>query len=156
MQLMVIQDSDNLKLGNLEAKVGMELANGYTVIKVNEKSVIAEHDGHTEKFFHPTSIFYTEATRWGFTCSKVDVQTERLAAIKNKFAHGERKFKLYHENGYVLPLSSLIEQAGYDFAKEMQAKRELTIAELLNQSGVETQNPEFPNAIYELPTEPGL
>ena len=130
MQLMVIQDSDNLKIGNIDAQVGMELSNGYKVVKVNDKSAIAEHDGHSEKFFDPTSIFYTEATRWRFTCSKVDVQTEQLAPIKNKFAHGERKFKLYQENGYILPLCNCIEQAGYDFAKEVQVQKELAITKM--------------------------
>lgn len=128
---MVIQDTNNEGIGEIEAQVGMELADGYKIIKVNNKNVIAERDNHTEKFFHPTSICYTEATAWGFTCFKVNDQTEQLAAIKKKFTHGERKFKLYHENGYVLPLGDRIEQAGYDFAEEMQVQRELAIAELL-------------------------
>ena len=131
MQLMVIPDSDHTKIGSIAATVDMELANGYKVVKVNEKSVIAERHGHTEKFFDPTSIFYTEAIVWGFICSKVNDQTEQLAAMKEKFAHGERKFKLYHENGYVLPLRDPIEQAGYNFAKEVQVQRKLAIAELL-------------------------
>ena len=131
MQLMVIQDSDSSGIGKIMAQVGMELANGYKIIKVNDKSVIAERNNHTEKFFDPTSIYYTEALAWEFTCSKVDAQTEQLAAIKNKFAHGERKFKLYHENGYVLPLGDRIEQSGFDFAKEVQAQRDLAIAKLL-------------------------
>ena len=131
MQLMVIQDSDRTKIGSIAAQVGMELSNGYKIVKVNDKSVIAERDNHTEKFFHPTSIDYTAATAWGFSCSKVNEQTEQLTAIKKKFAHGERKFKLYHENGYVLPLRDPIEQAGYNFAKEVQAQRDLAIAELL-------------------------
>jgi len=41
MQLMVIQDSDNLKIGEIAAFVGIELANGYKVVKVNDKSAIA-------------------------------------------------------------------------------------------------------------------
>ena len=41
MQLMVIQDSDRTKIGSIAAHVGMELANGLKIVKVNEKSVIA-------------------------------------------------------------------------------------------------------------------
>lgn len=37
MQLMVIQDSDRLKIGSISAQVGMELANGYKVVKVTKK-----------------------------------------------------------------------------------------------------------------------
>ncbi len=74
MQLMVIQDSDNLKIGSIAAQVGMKLANGYKVVKscagklpraelyvkVNDKSAIArsavpeaiaEHDGHAREVF---------------------------------------------------------------------------------------------------------
>ena len=149
MQLRVIQDSNNLGIGKIDAQVGMKLANGYKIVKVNDKSMIArsavpeaiaERDNHTEKFFHPTSIYYTVATAWGFTCSKVNDQTEQLAAIKKKFTHGERKFKLYHENGYVLSLCEAryrarlryrIEQAGYDFAKEVQVQKDSEIAKLL-------------------------
>ena len=42
MQLRIIKDTNNEGIGNLgriDAIVGMELANGYTVIKVNNKSV---------------------------------------------------------------------------------------------------------------------
>ena len=35
MQLMIIQDSDRLKIGSIAAFVGMELANGYKIVKVN-------------------------------------------------------------------------------------------------------------------------
>ena len=131
MQLMVIQDSDRTGIGNIDAQVGMKLANGYTVVKINDKSIIGENHSHTDKLFSPISIYYTQAARWGFTCSDIDDQTEQLAAINKIFGHGERKFRLYHENGYVLPLSDRLEQAGYDFAKEMQAHRELVIRELL-------------------------
>ena len=98
MQLMVIQDSDRLKIGMIAAHVGMELANGYKIVKVNEKSVIArsavleaiaEHDGHTEKFFDPTSIFYTEAIAWGFPGKiGVDERAEELAARVRNFERG--------------------------------------------------------------------
>ena len=134
MQLRVIQDSDNLGVGNIDAQVGMKLANGYTVVKINDKSIIGENHAHTDKLFSPISIYYTQAADWGFTCSDVDDQTEQLAAINKIFGHGERKFRLYHQNGYVLPLSDRIEQAGYNFAKEMQANRETVVLELTNNS----------------------
>ena len=35
MQLMVIQDSDRTKIGSIAAQVGMELSNGYKIVKVN-------------------------------------------------------------------------------------------------------------------------
>ena len=90
MQLMVIQDSDRTKIGEIEAQAGMELANGYKVVKVNDKSAIAEHDGHSEKFFDPTSIFYTEAIAWGFSeKAGVDGRAENLAASVRKFNRGE-------------------------------------------------------------------
>ena len=140
MQLMVIQDSDRTKIGSIAALVGMELANGYKVVKVNDKSAIAvSRSRHTEKFFDPTSIFYTEAIAWGFPENhSVNRQAEELAATLRKFERGERAYKQYHEHEYILPLCDHIEQAGYDFAKEVQAKRELAIAELSKQSGVET------------------
>jgi hypothetical protein len=130
MQLTIIKNSDSEGIGKIEAQVGMELANGYKVLKVNDKSVVAELDVHQEKFFPITFIYYSEAMRWEFTCSTVDTQTEKLAAIKKKFMRGEKKYKLYYENGYILPLSDRTEQAGYDFAKEMQVQRSLVIAEL--------------------------
>ena len=57
MQLMVIQDSDNLEVGRIEAQVGMELTNEYKIVKVKDESVTAEHDGHTGKFLSITSIY---------------------------------------------------------------------------------------------------
>ena len=110
----------------------MELANGYKVVKVNDKSAIAKHDGHIEKFFDPTSIFYTEARAWGFSGKAgVDGRAENLAASVRKFERGEKAYQQDFEHGYILPSVDSIEQAGYDFAKEVQAKRELTIAALL-------------------------
>ena len=131
MQLMVIQDSDRLKIGSMAAQVGMELANGYRISKVNDKSVIGQCDGHTEKFFDPTSIYYTEAVCWGYTGATVDKKAENEAAIVRKFRHGEAAHRQYIEYGYAPPISNSIEAAGFDFAKEVQANRELAIAELL-------------------------
>jgi len=128
MQLRVIQDSDRLKIGMIAAHVGMELANGYKIVKVNEKSVFAEHLGHTEKFFDPTSIFYTEATAWGFLGKAgVDGRAENLAASMRRFERGELVYKQYHENGGVVSLSDATEQAGFNFAKDVQVLRESAI-----------------------------
>jgi len=136
MQLRVIKDSNNegiSKLGKIDAQVGMELANGYTVTKVNDKSVIAEHDGHTEKFFSITSIYYTEATRWRFTCSVVNHEAEKKAAIARKFERGEAIFQQHYGQNITLSLSldDPLEQAGYEFARKVQVQRELVIAKLL-------------------------
>lgn len=130
MQLMVIQDSDRLKIGSMAAQVGMELANGYRISKVNDKSVIGQCDGHTEKFFDPTSIYYTEAVRWGFTSLVVDEKAENSAALVRKFRDGESAHRQYVEYGYAPPISDRIEEAGYDFAKLVQKQRELAIAQL--------------------------
>lgn len=134
MWLKVIQDSNNLGIGEIDAQVGMKLANGYKIVKVHNKSVIAENHSYTDKLFPPISIYYTEAARWGFTCPAVDDQVEQVAAMKKKFVRGEGKFRQFSENGYVLPLCDCIEVAGYDFAKEMQAKREAAVLELTNKS----------------------
>ena len=134
MQLRVIKDTNNEgigKLGRIDAIVGMELANGYTVIKVNNKSVIAELDGYKEKFFPVTSIYYTEATRWGFTCSAVNHQAEKKAAIARNFERGEAIFGRHYKQNITLSLDDAVEQAGYNFAKEVQVQRKLGIAELL-------------------------
>ena len=134
MQLRVIKDTNNEgigKLGRIDAIVGMELANGYTVIKVNNKSVIAELDGYKEKFFIATSIYYAEATRWGFTCSVVDHQTENKAAIAREFERGEAIFQQHYEQNITLLLEDAVKRAGYEFAKKMQVQRELEIAKLL-------------------------
>ena len=132
MQLMVIQDSDRTKIGSIAALVGMELANGYKVVKVNDKSAIAEHDGHTEKFFDPTLIFYTEARTWGFQ-GKAGVygRAENLAAFVRRFERGEKAYQQHQEHKDTSPVVDSIEQAGYDFAKEVLAQRNLAIAELL-------------------------
>lgn len=130
MQLMVIQDSDRLKIGSIAAQVGMELANGYRISKVNDKSVIGQCDGHTEKFFDPTSIYYTEAVRWGNTCTAVDKKAEDEAAIVRKFRHGESAYRQYVEYGYAPALSDRIEEAGYSFAKQVETHRQIAIAQL--------------------------
>ena len=143
MQLMVIQDSDNLKIGEIAASKGMELANGYKVVKVNDKSAIAVSRGrHTEKFFDPTSIFYTEAIAWGFPENHgVNRQAEELAATWRKFERGEQAYKQYQEYEYILPLCDLLEQAGYDFAKKVQVQRESTIRELLSAREASSSTP---------------
>ncbi|KJH69793.1 hypothetical protein [Aliterella atlantica] len=137
MQLMVIQDSDRTKIGSVAAQVGMELANGYKVSKVNDKSVIAQCNGHTEKFFDPTSIYYTEATRWGFRCSTVDEKVETLAALTRKFRYGESACQQYIDYGYASALSNRIEEAGFSFAKLVQKQREEAIAQLQKAEVVE-------------------
>ncbi len=43
------------KIGEIEAQAGMELANGCKVVKVNDKSVIAEHD---------VLLFYLDCQVW--------------------------------------------------------------------------------------------
>lgn len=134
MQLRVIQDSNNLGIGEINAQVGMILANGYKVVKVHNKSIIGENHYYTDKLFSPISIYYTQAARWGFTCSDVNHQTEQLAAIKKIFGRGEGKFRQFSEHGYVMPLCDHIEVAGYDFAKEVLAKREAAVLELMNKS----------------------
>lgn len=130
MQLMVIQDSDRTKIGSITAQVGMELANGYKVSKVNDKSVIAHYDGHFDKFFDSSSIYYTEAVRWGFSNPAVDEEAETLAALTRKFRHGEAAYQQYIEYGYAPALSNRIEQAGYDFAEQVQKQREEALVQL--------------------------
>lgn len=128
MQLMVIQDSVRTGIGRIDAQVGMELANGYKIVKVNDKSAIAEHDGHSEKFFDPTSIFYTEAIAWGFSGKAgVDGRAENLAASVRKFNHGEEAYQKFQEYGCTLPLNDPLEKVGYDFAKVVQEMREAAI-----------------------------
>lgn len=134
MQLRVIQDSNNLGIGEVVAQVGMKLANGYKIVKVHHKSIIAENHSYTDKLFPPISIYYTEAARWGFTCPALDDLLEQIAAIKKIFARGEGKFRQFSDNGYILPLCDLIEVAGYDFAKEVLANREAAVLELMNKS----------------------
>jgi len=134
MQLRVIQDSNNLGIGKIDAQVGMKLANGYKIVKVHNKSIIGENHSYTDKLFSPTSIYYTEAVHWGFNCAAVDNQTEQLAAIRKIFTRGEGKFRQFSENGYVMPLCDRLEVAGYEFAKEMQANREAAVLELTNNS----------------------
>ncbi|WP_009631578.1 hypothetical protein [Synechocystis sp. PCC 7509] len=93
MQLRVIQDSNNLGIGKIDAQVSMKLANGYKVVKVHNKSIIGENHAYTDKLFSPISIYYTQAARWGFTCPTVNDQSEQLAAIKKIFGRGEGKFR---------------------------------------------------------------
>lgn len=134
MQLRIIKDTNNEgigKLGRIDAQVGMELASGYTVVKVNEKSVIAELDGYKEKFFPITSIYYTEATRWGFTCSAVNHQVEKKAAIARNFERGEAILGQHYEQNITLSLDDAVKRAGYEFALKVQVQRELTITKLL-------------------------
>ena len=142
MQLRVIKDTNNEgigKLGRIDAIVGTELANGYTVTKVNGKSVIAELDGYKEKFFPVTSIYYTEAICWGFTGSVVDHQAEKKAAIARKFVRGEAIFGQHYEQNITLSLDDAVERAGYKFAKKVQVHRELAMGELLEaQEAVDT------------------
>ncbi len=96
MQLMVIQDSDRTGIGRIDAQVGMELANGYKIVKVNDKSAIGEHDGHTEKFFDPTSISILRQIAWGFFINAgVDGQAESLAASVRRFNRGEKLTKSF-------------------------------------------------------------
>ena len=110
----------------------MELANGYKIVKVNGKSVIAERDNHTEKFFHPTSIFYTEAVNWGFAGKAgVDGRAEGLAAVVRKFNRGEEAYRKFQEYGGTLSLNDPLEKAGYDFAKKVEVKRQLAISNSL-------------------------
>lgn len=130
MQLKVITDSDRSGIGTIDAQIGMELANGYTISKVHEKSVVAECKGHTDKFFAPTSIFYTEAVQWGFSHPAVDTQVENLAALTRKFKQGESAYQQYIDYGYAPILSNRIEQAGYSFAQQVQADRLRAIAQL--------------------------
>lgn len=134
MQLRIIKDTNNQgigKLGKIDGQVGMELANGYKVVKVNDKSVIAEHDGHTGKFLSITSIYYTEATRWGFTGSVVNHQAEKKAAIARKFERGEAIFQQHYKQNITLLLEDAVERAGYEFAKKVQAQRQLAISNFL-------------------------
>lgn len=132
MQLMVIQDSDLTGIGRIDAQVGIELANGYKIVKVNGKSVIAERDNHTEKFFDPISIYYTEAVNWGFAGKAgVDGRAEGLAAVVRKFNRGEEAYQKFQEYGYPLQLFDPIEEAGYNFAKEVEQKRQLAISNYL-------------------------
>lgn len=124
MHLKVITDSDRSGIGTIDAQVGMELANGYTISKVHEKSVIGQCKGHTEKFFAPTSIFYSEAICWGFSNCAVDKQAENLAALTRKFRQGESVYQQYVEYSYAPALSDRIEEAGYSFAKQVEAHRQ--------------------------------
>ena len=131
MQLRVIQDSNNLEVGRIEAQVGMKLTNEYKIVKVKDESITAEHDGHTGKFLSITSIYYTEATRWGFTCSVVNHQAEKRTAITRKFERGEAIFGQHYEQNITLSLDDAAKSAGYEFALKIQVQRELAIAELL-------------------------
>lgn len=130
MQLKVIQDSDRLDIGTIEAQVGMRLANGYTITKVHTESVVAECNGHTDKFFPPESIYYSEAVRWGFSHPTVDAQAENLAALVRKFRYGEAAHHQYVEYGYTPTLADRIEEAGFAFAKQVEAHRKSAIAQL--------------------------
>lgn len=136
MQLRVITDSDRTCLGIIEAQVGIRLANGYTISKVHPKSVVAECNGHTDKFFPPESIFYTEAVRWGFSHPTVDENAENEAAITRKFRHGEAAHQQYINYGYAPALADGIEEAGFAFAKLVEAHRKSAIAQL-EEAGVE-------------------
>lgn len=108
----------------------MKLANGYKISKVHQESVVGECNGHTDKFFPPESIYYTEAVRWGFSHPSVDEQVENLAAITRKFRQGEAAHQQYLDYGYVPSLSNCIESAGYNFAEQVQAERLKAIAQL--------------------------
>lgn len=130
MQLKVIQDSDHLSIGTIEAQVGMRLANSYKISKVNAKSVVAFNNGHTDKFFAPISIYYTEAVRWDFNHPDVDEQAENLAALTRKFTRGESAYQQYMEYGYAPGLIDRIEEAGFDFAEQVQRMRQQAIAQL--------------------------
>lgn len=89
MQLIVIKDSDDIAIGKIEAYAGMKLTNGYEIIKVNSKSVIAiDGEDHKETFFSPVSIYYTEAKRWGFNNLEVNDSAEDFAAAERKFRWG--------------------------------------------------------------------
>jgi hypothetical protein len=133
MQLRVVKDTNNEgigKLGKIEAQVGMELANGYKVVKVNDKSVIAELNSYKQKFFPVTSIYYTEATCWGFTCSLVNHQAQKKAAIARRFERGEAVFQQHYERNITLLPDDSVERAGYEFALKVQAQRQLAIAKV--------------------------
>lgn len=129
MQLRVIQDSDRLSIGTIEAQVGMRLANRYKITKVHTKSIVGECNGHTDKFFAPESIYYTEAVRWGFSHPAVDKKAENLAALTRKFRYGEAAHQQYVEYGYAPTLTDGIEEAGYSFAKQVEAHRQSALAQ---------------------------
>jgi len=129
MYLNVISDSDRTGIGTIDPQVGMKLANGYKITKVNSQSIVGECNGHIDKFFPHVSIYYTEATCWGFNHPDIDKQFENLAALTRKFRHGESAYQQYVNYGYTPALSDFLEQAGYSFAKRVQAQREVAIAE---------------------------
>lgn len=130
MQLNVITDSDRAGIGTIDAQIGMELANRYKINKVHEKSVVAECNGHTDKFLAPESIYYTEAICWGFSHPDINEQAENLAALTRKFKQGESAYQQYLDYGYTPALDDWVEEAGYNFAKLVQAHRQLAIAQL--------------------------
>jgi hypothetical protein len=138
MQLIVIKDSDDVALGKIEARLGMWLANGYQIIKVNVKSLIArDKEEFEEKFTSPTSVYYTEAKRWGFSSREVDDSVENRAALMRKFRRGEFAYQHYIEYGVILPLSDSIERAGYEFARKLQEMRSSEIQRLMEQEVLE-------------------
>ena len=95
-------------------------------------SAIAEHQRHTEKFFDPTSIFYTEAIAWGFPGKAgVDRRAESLAAFVRRFERGKLVYQQRQEHKYISSIVDSIEQAGYDFAKEVLAQKQLAISNSL-------------------------
>lgn len=132
MQLKVITDTDRLSVGTIEVKVGMRLANGYKVSKVHTKSIVGECNGHTDKFFPPESIFYTEAAHWGFSHPTVDAPGENLAAITRKFRYGEAAHQQYVTYGYAPTLADGVEEAGYSERKACRSaspKRDRPVGE---------------------------
>jgi len=138
MQLIVIKDSDDVALGKIEARVGMWLANGYQIIKVNAKSLIArDKEEFEEKFTSPTSVYYTEAKRWGFSSREVDDSVENRAVLMRKFRWGEFAYQHYIEYGVILPLSDSVECAGYEFAKKVDKMRSIEVQQLSKQEVLE-------------------
>lgn len=104
------------------------MANGYKITKVNSQSIVAECNGHIDKVFPHVSIYYTEATCWGYSNSTVDEQAQNTAALVRKFRHGEAAYQQYLDYGYTPVLSDRIAEAGFSFAKRVQAYREVAIA----------------------------
>lgn len=67
-RVSVIRKTDSVGVGSMPAHVGMELAGGSKVVKVNEKSILVEQPGCQGNFriTHLVSVHLQEARKFGF------------------------------------------------------------------------------------------
>lgn len=71
-RVAVIRGIDSVQVGTMPAAVGMHLAHGGTVMKVNDKSLIVGRQGQSDtRETGMFSVYVTEAKRFGFNVPKV-------------------------------------------------------------------------------------